>query len=101
MYRYFFKDDWFNENFNSEEIDLAEEMVPYELIHALLEDIERLEQLVFEARSEANLFSAIGVLYECVNDGLGEGAYYDHPAMKRYIELYKEDAFIMWELEPY
>jgi len=94
MNRYDLKNLWFSEFYDTDTLELLEEMVPYELIHALLEDICRLEKLVFDTRTKVNALSKNGVIYDCVSEDVCNGIYFDHPAMSRYIELYGDTAII-------
>ena len=80
------------------EFGFGDEMAPYELIHALLEEIWMLEEMVVETRKEVNFFSCDG---EKVYDGddfssesFSNFRYLYMPAMDRYIELYGSDAII-------
>lgn len=85
------------EHYDVDTLDLMEEMIPYELIHVLLADICRLENLVITTRNEVNRLSPGGPVYDLTAENLSDGIYYDSPALKRYMQLYGEWAIIPWE----
>ena len=76
---------------------LRQEMVPYELIHALVKDVRRLEQMVIETREEVNRLSPDGVVYDMTGENVFNGIYWELPAVKRHIELYGDEAEELWE----
>ena len=76
------------EHYDVYELAMIEEMRTYELIHALLADIRRLARLVMDTREEVNNLSPGGIVYYMTAEDVFDGTYYDHPAMKRYFEIY-------------
>ena len=93
----FFDDEYAREHYDDDTLDLMEEMIPYELIHVLLADICRLENLVIVTRNEVNRLSSGGLVYDLTAENVSNGTYYDSPALKRYMKLYGESAVIPWE----
>ena len=85
------------EHYDDDTLDLMEEMIPYELIHILLADIHRLENLVIATRDEVNRLSSKRLVYPMTAQDVSDGSYYDSPVLKRYIELFGEWAIIPWE----
>jgi len=73
------------------------EMDAYNLIHALIKDVKRLEQMVIETREEVNRISMDGKIYDVTCENVLNGIYYDLPAMDNYIEMFGEDAIKLWE----
>ena len=90
---------WLESLCHDAEDGFEDEMAPYELIHALLQEIWMLEEMVVETRKEVNFFSSDG---EKVYDGDDFSSdsfsnyhrYFYMPAMDRYIELYGSEAII-------
>jgi hypothetical protein len=76
---------------------LEEEFVPYKLIHALIDDVQRLQQMIIETREEVNRLSPNGVVYDLTAENVFNGTYHEFPAMKRYAELYEGEAIRIWE----
>jgi hypothetical protein len=68
-----------------------------DLIHALLANICRLENLVISTRDEVNRLSLGGLAYDLTAENVNDGSYYNFPALKRYMQLYGEWAVIPWE----
>ena len=96
--RYFLENrEWLCERMTYDEVELADEMVAYDLIHALLSEIRRLEQMVMDTRGEVNALSTQGDVYDFIPENVSDGTFYDHPAIKRYIELFEDEATIPWE----
>jgi len=93
----FFDDEYAREHYDTDTLDLMEEMFPYELIHILLADIIRLENLVIATRDEVNRLSSKGKVYEMTAQDISDGSYYDSPVLKRYMELFGEWAIIPWD----
>ena len=93
----YFDDEYLREHYDLDTLDFMEEMPPYELIHALLADIRRLENLVILTRDEVNRLSSGVLAYDMTAENVYDGSYYDFPALKRYMELYGEWAIIPWE----
>jgi len=89
--------DWLYEHSNYEDIEEMDEIIPYDLIHELLKDIRRLTALVMETRDEVNALSSGCMAYEVTAENVFNGLYYDHPAIDRYIQVFKNDALIPWE----
>ena len=89
-------DGYCNEIYDDCQIDLMDEMLPYELIHLLLDDILRLQCLVVETRIEVNNRAKAEELpvYLILDQDIANYTYYDHPAMSRYQELYEEYAIV-------
>jgi hypothetical protein len=98
MTRYNPDDEWIREHYDIDAIEEWREILPFELVHALLEDITRLHKLVESERAEVNMNSAIGIVYDIIGEGLYDGTYYDHPAFARYFELYGDESIVLWEL---
>jgi len=92
-----FDDEFLREHYDVDSLDIMEEMIPYELIHALLTDIRRLENLVIQTREEVNRLSSGALAYDMTAQDVSDGSYYDSPALRRYIELYAQWAVIPWE----
>ena len=92
-----FDDEYAREHYDTDTLDLMEEMVPYELIHVLLADIRRLENLVIATRDEVNCLSSGALVYDMTAQDVSDGSYYDSPVLKRYMELFGEWAIIPWE----
>ena len=88
--------NWFCEHMNYD-VELIDEMIPYDLIHVLLGDVRRLVYLVMETRSEVNVFAPDGPVYDMLAENLFNGTYDDHPAIDRYIELFGDEALPPWE----
>lgn len=88
---------WNREHFDIDTLAEIEERLPYELIHALLADIKRLEYLVMETREEVNSLSSSGLVYDMTAENLYDGTYYCHPSLKRYFEYFEDEAIIPWE----
>jgi len=95
--RTFFDDEFAREHYDDDTLDAMEEMVPYELIHALLAEICRLENLVIHTREEVNNLSSGALAYDMPAQDVSDGSYYDSPALRRYMELYAQWAIIPWE----
>ena len=81
------------------EARIEDEMAPYELIHALLQEVWMLEEMVVETRKEVNFFSDGGKVYDG-DDFSSESfsnyyRYFYMPAMDRYIELYGIEAIFL------
>jgi len=93
----FFDDEFARECYDDDSLDAMEEMIPYELIHALLADIRRLENIVIFTREEVNRLSSGVLAYDMTAGNVSDGTYYDFPAMKRYMELFGDAAIIPWE----
>lgn len=89
--------DWLCEHYLYEEIEAMDEMIPYDLIHELLKDIRRLVALALETRNEVNALSPGREIYDVPVENLLDGIYYDHPALDRYIQLFKDEALVPWE----
>jgi len=70
----------------------------YDLIDALLINIDRLEHLVAGAREEVNALIPYGEppRYDLTYENVCDGTYDCHPAMDRYVKYYGEYAFIPW-----
>jgi len=96
--RYYLENrEWLCEHSNYEDIEAMDEMIPYDLIHELLQNIRRLGTLVTETRDEVNALSPDGNVYDIIAENVFDGVYYDHPAINRYIELFEDEALIPWE----
>jgi hypothetical protein len=80
-----------------EEAASRQEMIPYELIHTLICDVQRLEQLVAETRGEVNTLSQGGVVYHIPMQDICNRSFRYHPAAKRYIELYDDEDGEFWK----
>jgi len=91
--------DYLLERYNCYELEMMEEMVPYELIHQLLDDILRLEYMVMDTRDEVNRLIPVSKPrpYPTISQDVCCGVYYDHPAMVRYLDLYGDHAIVLWE----
>jgi len=76
---------------------LEEEQIPYGLIHALVRDVQRLEQIVIETREEVNRLSTDEVVYHIPAQDVCNRAYCFHPAVGKYLELYGEEAENFWK----
>jgi hypothetical protein len=96
MLRYDLDDEWIREHYDTDTIASMEEMLPYELIHALLNDIRRLEKLVMDTRTEVHRLSTKGAGYHLFAQDVHDGTYYDHPALSRYIDLFGSEAIVPW-----
>jgi len=96
-YNVFSDDEFAREHYDTDTLDIMEEMLPYDLIHALLTDICRLESLVISTREEVNRLSFGVLAYDMTAEDVSDGSYYDFPALKRYMELYGEWAVVPWE----
>ena len=92
-----FDDEYAREHYDDDTLDLMEEIFPYELIHVLLADIRRLENLVIATRDEVNSLSSGALVYEMTAQDVSDGSYYDSPVLKRYMELFGEWAIIPWD----
>jgi len=92
-----FDDVFAREHYDGDSLDFMEEMLPYELIHALLADICRLEKLVVYTRDEVNRLSSGVLAYDMTAQDVSDDSYYEFPAFKRYMELYGDWAVIPWE----
>jgi len=70
----------------------------YDLIDALLINIDRLEHMVAGAREEVNALAPCGgqPRYPMTYEDVCDSTYDNHPAMLRYVEYYSENAFIPW-----
>ena len=70
----------------------------YDLIDALLINIDRLEHLVVGAREEVNSLIPYGQppRYYMTYEDVCDGTYDDHPALKRYVKCYGEYALMPW-----
>ena len=70
----------------------------YDLIDALLINIDRLEHLVAGTREEVNALIPHGepLRYYMTYEDVCDGSYDDHPALKRYMKYYGEYALIPW-----
>jgi len=79
-------------NETSETIIRAEEYCL--LIHRLLQDRERLEQMVIGTREEVNSMSAPGTdpAYDLTAENVFDRSYSDMPAFKGYEEMFGEEA---------
>jgi hypothetical protein len=60
----------------------------YELVHFLVRETDRLRDLVFEARDEANAVAPWRNPYPMVGENAYNGSFDNHPAMLRYFQLY-------------
>ena len=65
----------------------------FDLVDILLSDLNRLGNLVLDARERANYFAALQNIsdlpYLTTDDGVWNHSFDDHPSMSRYLELYK------------
>jgi hypothetical protein len=96
--RYYLENrDWLMEHSSYEEIEAADEMVPYDLIHELLGDIKRLAVMAIAARRAASPPSEGGDACGATFGDVYSAAYHDHPAIDRYISLFGDDAHKPWE----
>ncbi|MDR0875681.1 MAG: hypothetical protein LBN12_05675 [Clostridiales Family XIII bacterium] len=75
----------------------AGEQTAYELVHALLNDVVRLTELVMETRCAMNWRTPGGPVFEDVSKGVMKEDYIYLPAMNRYVELYKDEAVKLWD----
>jgi hypothetical protein len=76
---------------------LMEDMIPYELIHRLLQDRASLRQALMDTRREVNALTAdkTRLPYPMLVQDMPGYYYDDHPALQRYQELYCEFAVDM------
>jgi len=74
-----------------------DEIEAYNLIHALVKDVRRLENMVMKTREEVNRLSMEGEVYDMISENVSNAIYYDLPAMDSYIELFGDDAVKLWE----
>ena len=96
--RYYLENrDWLCEHSIHDDIEAMDEMIPYGLIHELLKDIRRLQALVMKTRDEVNALSPGGDAYDIIAENVFDGAYYDHPALDRYIKLFGGNVLLPWE----
>ena len=80
--------------YDDDAISAAIEEIPYELIHILLNEIERLGELVTATRQEANkAVAGQQKPYPYLAENVWNMTFYDHPAMHRYQELYCDNPF--------
>jgi len=93
----FSDDEHAREHFDDDTFDFIDEMPPYELIHALLANIRRLETLVMLTREEVNRLTPGPPVYIMTAEDLSDGSYFDSPALKRYLELFGDCAVVPWE----
>ena len=73
------------------------EIEAYNLIHALVKDVRRLENMVIKTREEVNQLSMESEVYDVICENVSNGIYYDLPAMDNYIEMFGADAVKLWE----
>jgi hypothetical protein len=96
--RYYLENrDWLIEHSNYDDIEAADEIVPYDLIHELLGDIDRLTTMVMKTRGEVNALSTDGDVYGPTAENVFNGIYHDHPALGRYLEIFGDEALKPWE----
>jgi hypothetical protein len=88
---------WLIEHSNCDDIEAADEMVAYGLIHELLGDIKRLAAMAMETRDEVNALSGDGDVYGMTAENVLDGMYCDHPALDRYVEMFGSEAPKPWE----
>jgi len=79
-----------SEKYDSDTIDAFMEELPYELIHKLLGEIDKLGEMVISVREEVNALAADSVQapYPDIAGDIWDTSYNDHPAMRRYREIY-------------
>ena len=75
----------------------GDEVDAYNLIHALVKDVRRLENMVMKTREEVNRLSMEGKVYDLICENVSNGIYYCLPAMDNYIEMFGDDAVKLWE----
>ena len=97
MSNYILVDEGWLHELTDDDAALEEEMVPYTLIHALIKDICRLQNMVIETREKVNEISPKGEIYDLLCENVFNGIYYDLPAMDRYAELFGDEAIKLWE----
>ena len=86
---------WADEHYDMDSIMLHHECENFELVDFLMRDRDRVCQLVLEARSQANAF-AVGYNdppYLLTAENLHDASYDEHPAMHRYLELFRSNEF--------
>jgi hypothetical protein len=76
---------------------LMDETIPYDLIHSLLKDRAQLRKALIDTRGEVNALTEdkTHLPYPTTAQDMPGYYYDDHPAMKRYQELYCEFAVDM------
>jgi hypothetical protein len=89
--------DYLMEHCTYDEIEAADEMIPYDLIHELLAEIRRLAFMVIDARRETNTHSKDGEIYNMPGENVFNAIYHDHPAINRYVRMFGDEALKPWE----
>ena len=82
---------WECEHYDIDSIVLNHECEIFDLVYFLMRDIDRLCQLVLDTRSQVNAF-AVGhddPPYPMTAENLYDASYDDHPAMLRYLKLFR------------
>ncbi len=71
----------------------GEEELAYQLVDFLLAEQRRLHRLILEAREDVNFLCLPGrVPYPVIAEDVVNAQFDDHPAMRRYFELYGSHA---------
>ncbi|MCL1981634.1 MAG: hypothetical protein FWG53_00900 [Clostridiales bacterium] len=78
------------ETYDTDTIDEYVEGLPYELMHILLEEIDKLGKMVMSVRSELNALTPPGQYepYPDLATDIWDMSWYDHPSVKKYEEIY-------------
>ena len=70
-----------------------QECLFYELVDFLTDDLDRLRELLMKTREHANAIAVNGMCeqipYPMAAEDIWDGSFDDHPAMVRYIQLYR------------
>jgi hypothetical protein len=79
-----------SENYDIDTISNYVEDLPYELIQTLLSEMKKLEGLVINTREEVNALTSPDqpIPYPDVVSDIVDLSFYDHPAVRRYEEIY-------------
>jgi hypothetical protein len=83
-------------HYDDDAIEEILEGLPYELIHILLSELKRLAEMVVATRVEVNALTpqGMGEPYPDIASDILNMSFYDHPAVRRYEELYQLDGVV-------
>jgi hypothetical protein len=86
--------EFIEEYADNDTITLMEEMIPYELIHDLLKQVSALTRALKKSRDEKKVLieGKSYTPYSTMTQDSPGFCYDGHPAMERYLEIYREHA---------
>jgi len=84
------------EHYDRDTIEACVDELPYELIHTLLGEIAKLGEMVVNVRKEVNAMTPPSKYepYPDLFSDIWDASWYDHPAVRKYEELYGQIEFL-------